>query len=167
MNTVFSPSLPILNQVYNLWNTTVESLTKVAGIQYFIIFQRVPAAVAGNSLGLAESEGPLVLCLLSVTWNNAQDDLLVSRVAKTLIASIEQATRAAGLFNDYKYLNYAASSQDPLGSYGEQSVERLKLVSKKYDPNGIFQTRVPGGFKLASAKPSQLRSQARSSVWGP
>lgn len=48
----------------------------------------------------------------------------------------------------FKYLNYADRSQDPLGSYGAQSLEFLKRTSAKYDPSGVFQKRVPGGFKI-------------------
>lgn len=46
------------------------------------------------------------------------------------------------------YLNYAAQDQDPIASYGADSVERLKAASRKFDPQGLFQRNVPGGFKL-------------------
>jgi len=35
-----------------------------------------------------------------------------------------------------------------MAGYGEESLERMKGVSKKYDPEGVFQRGVPGGFKL-------------------
>lgn len=114
----------------------------------------MPAVVPGNSLGLNASEGPLVLCLLSITWNKAEDDDLINRVAKTLISRIEQATKAAGLFQNFKYLNYAANFQNPLASYGQDNVANLRKVSKKYDPTGLFQTGVPGGFKLFGPMPA-------------
>ena len=162
-NTVFSPSLPILEKVYSLWNSTVDSVIAVEGIQHFIIFQRIPAKVQGNSLGLGSSRDPLVLCLLSITWNNVEDDKLVYRVAETLISTIEQATKTAGLFNKYKYLNYAANFQDPISSYGNESVSRLRQVSAKYDPKGFFQTGVPGGFKLVNS-PLRLNIPRSSST---
>lgn len=37
------------------------------------------------------------------------------------------------------------SEQDLLSSYGEESVEFLKQVANKYDPSGIFQTKVNEG----------------------
>lgn len=129
----------------------MPSLKSVAGIQYFIIYQKLPATNPGNSLGLNPSLGPRVLCLLSITWNNATDDALVNRVAEDLINAIEQATKAAGLFDRYKYLNYAAIFQDPIGGYGNESVAEMRRVSGKYDPKGFFQTGVPGGFKLAGS----------------
>ena len=53
-----------------------------------------------------------------------------------------------GLLHEFEYLNYADSSQDPIASYGADNVERLRATSRKYDPHGVFQKQVPGGFKL-------------------
>ena len=47
------------------------------------------------------------------------------------------------------YLNYADVSQNPLGSYGKLNVQHIRRVAAKYDPTGVFQTRVPGGFKIS------------------
>ena len=48
----------------------------------------------------------------------------------------------------FQYLNYAAPFQDPFASYGEKNLQLLREVSKKYDPDQVFQKLVPGGFKL-------------------
>lgn len=53
---------------------------------------------------------------------------------------------------DFRYLNYSDISQDPLRTYGESSVKKMQEVAFKYDPTGIFQTRVPGGFKISDVK---------------
>ena len=74
----------MIPRVYDLWNATVDSIKALDGISYFLIFQRVPAVQTGNSLGLSVSEGPLVLSLLSVTWTNAKDDVLINAIAKDL-----------------------------------------------------------------------------------
>jgi hypothetical protein len=50
---------------------------------------------------------------------------------------------------DYRYLNYAFTHQDPIGSYGDESKARLQAVSSKYDPDGFFQHVVSGPFKLS------------------
>lgn len=126
----------------------MDSIQAIEGIQYFLIFQRLPAVEPGNSLGLSPSAGTQVLCLLSVTWTNAEDDEFINGIAKSLFNSIERTTKAAGVFNEYNYLNYAANFQDPIGSYGRASVTNLQRVSEKYDPKGFFQTVVSGGFKL-------------------
>jgi len=149
VNTVFHSAPGIVEKVHQLWNSTTDSIKNIPGIAYFIIFQRMPAIEPGNALGLEGSDNPpLVLCLLSVTWDRAQDDALINSVSKTLIEEIDKATKAAGLFHRFKYLNYAARFQDPISSYGPGSKALLQAVGKRYDPEGFFQGGIPGGFKL-------------------
>ncbi|KAI0877362.1 hypothetical protein GGS24DRAFT_447517 [Hypoxylon argillaceum] len=50
------------------------------------------------------------------------------------------------------YLNYADSDQDPLGSYGVANIQLMKDVAAKYDPVGVFQTRIPGGYKISQVE---------------
>jgi len=99
-------------------------------------------------LGLGSDAGLLALCQLSLSWTNSSDDPLVNTVVESLIKAIEAATKEAGLFNNFKYLNYAAAFQDPFEGYGEISKARLVATSKKYDPTALFQNAVTGGFKL-------------------
>jgi len=49
-------------------------------------------------------------------------------------------------------LNYADNTQDPLASYGSASVKKMKAAAKKYDPSGVFQKLVPGGFKISNVQ---------------
>ena len=112
----------------------------------------MPVTKSGNALGLEDVSDPLVLCLLSVTWTQAQDDAIINSVTQTLIEKIDQATSTAGAFHRFKYLNYAAPFQDPITSYGPASKTQLRAVSKEYDPEGFFQIGVSGGFKLFDAE---------------
>ena len=59
-----------------------------------------------------------------------------------------EAARQMGMLHEFVYLDYANQAQDPIQSYGWENVEALKAVGRKYDPDGIFQRQVPGGFKL-------------------
>jgi hypothetical protein len=61
---------------------------------------------------------------------------------------LESCAEAKGLLLKFQYLNYAAAYQTPLETYGEDNLGFMRAVSKKYDPKGVFQKRVPGGFKL-------------------
>ena len=45
-------------------------------------------------------------------------------------------------------MNYAYPTQDVIGSYGDENVDFLRKVSRKYDPAQVFQKLVPGGYKL-------------------
>lgn len=46
------------------------------------------------------------------------------------------------------YLNYADKGQEVIRGYGEGNRKELRRVSKVYDPEGVFQKAVVGGFKL-------------------
>lgn len=89
-----------------------------------------------------------MLGLLSAAYKDPADDDVVSKRVQAIVDKQESILQQKGLLRPFKYLNYADRTQDPIGSYGEKMKKRLQDASKKYDPNGLFQTRVPGGFKL-------------------
>lgn len=67
---------------------------------------------------------------------------------------IQQMTRYARntrADNEYLYLNYADGSQNPLRGYGDENLNLIRCVAEKYDPTGVFQTQVPGGYKITAA----------------
>ena len=64
---------------------------------------------------------------------------------------MQKANEAAAdmdLLHNFVYLDYANQVQDPIQSYGPENVARLRAAARKYDPRGVFQRLVPGGFKL-------------------
>lgn len=71
------------------------------------------------------------------------------------IADLDEFAKSVGADNPWKYLDYAYETQDPLASYGEENLQKLRDVSKKYDPEGVFQIMVPGGFKVSRAGQEQ------------
>ncbi len=91
---------------------------------------------------------PPTVLLLAALWPTPASNPPISQTAQALLSAINHQARAMNLLHKFQYLNYADPSQDPIGSYGEESVERLRRASAKYDRRRVFQTRVPGGFKL-------------------
>jgi hypothetical protein len=83
--------------------------------------------------------------LLSFYWPDGADSTFVESSVRDLTIQVEQLVGDALAFT---YLNYAASWQDPIGGYGEATVEQLRRVAREYDPNGFFQKVVMGGFKV-------------------
>lgn len=67
-----------------------------------------------------------------------------------MLKAVDEDAAARGQAVPYKYLNYAFDFQDPIGSYGAKNKQFLQEVSKRVDPDGVFQQGVPGGFKLFS-----------------
>lgn len=105
-------------------------------------------AAGGNSLGLKPSDGPLVSVLLLSYWKNENEDQAVLDFMKGALDMITEDAKSRGTLLPFVYMNYASANQDPIDSYGAESKRKLQEVSKKYDPEGIFQKGCPGGFKL-------------------
>lgn len=138
----------LYGDVWNLFNASTASIRCVTGIQYYLIFQPTPELSVNNFLGFNPADERLVVCLLSVTYSNESDDVIVTETAKSLFANIATAAAKRGVAHPFIYLNYAAPWQDPIMSYGARNKAALQAASKKYDPEGLFQEGVPGGFKL-------------------
>lgn len=155
ITNTFKNDLEFLDSIYSMFKQVAPQLSKVSGLAISLTIQPVPPAITaksgplgGNSMGLDPSDGALVLCLISATWDTATDDTLVISVAKLINARIVAMAKTKGLWTNWIYLNYADRSQDPISGYGAANQKHLRAVSAKYDPRKVFQKKVPGGFKL-------------------
>lgn len=143
----------MLNAVYQRWNTSLDSIRDIPGIVWAISLEPLPAALykrAKNSMGLEDANKSLMITLLSATWDNPEDDATAEATAKALFVDIEEDAHRLGAYHPYVYLNYAAAPlwQDPIASYGSESIERMRRVSREVDPQGAFNKMMPGGFKI-------------------
>jgi hypothetical protein len=77
---------------------------------------------------------------------------LFQKAGADLVNRIRDYAESIGADNPYLYLNYADKTQDPLAGYGAENVEKMKNAVKKYDPLGVFQNLVPGGFKISQVE---------------
>lgn len=50
--------------------------------------------------------------------------------------------------NGVKIRGDAAGFQSIFPGYGADNHEKLKTIAKNYDPEGVFQNLMPGGFKI-------------------
>ncbi|KAL3451767.1 hypothetical protein BJX65DRAFT_266833 [Aspergillus insuetus] len=145
---------PMLAATYNNWNASLASIETIPGIVWSMALDPLPPSFYArhadtNSMGLpnAPDGEPLVIAQLTASWDNEGDDETVERAARALIEGIERDAKELNAFNPFLYLNYAADWQDPIASYGEESVERLKKLSGEVDPRGVFRDGVKG-FKI-------------------
>jgi len=106
------------------------------------------AATGGNILGLENSADDLVIVLIQSSWIGAQTDAAVIEATEEFIEAANALAREMNVYTPYVYANYAAEFQDPVAGYGSASRALMAAASDKYDPNKLFQNRVPGGFKL-------------------
>jgi len=107
------------------------------------------ATKGGNALGLDPKEGPLMLALVAMKWSNSADDDRLQKFAARVKDRCVAAAKAKGKATDYLYMNYASPWQDPVAGYGPANQAKLKAISKKYDPTGVFEVLQPGYFKLS------------------
>lgn len=84
-----------------------------------------------------------------LSWSEARDDELFINLGLMLTDGIQKFATEHGTAVDYLYLNYADKDQDPLSAYGADNVRFMKEVAAKYDPSEVFQTLLPGGFKIS------------------
>jgi hypothetical protein len=154
ITTTFANDLPFLQWLAPAWQGFSSSIATVGGLQNALLNQHlVPKMLeraesrGGNSLGLEPSK-TIVISLLSLTWDNAADDGRVMKAATAFIQLVEKEAKKRGVHDPFIYLNYADRGQMVVNGYGGSNKARLQAVSQKYDPNGVFQKAVPGGFKL-------------------
>lgn len=86
--------------------------------------------------------------LFSALWSNSSSNDSIYRKGRDAFLAVRDVAERNGVLRKFEYLNYAGPHQSPLASYGKDSLDFLRQVSRKYDPTGVFQHKVPGGFKL-------------------
>lgn len=102
-----------------------------------------------NPLGLDEGTGePLVNVSFMVSWPHSRDDEFIKATTRRTVEKIEEFAGANELGHRYRYINYCAEWQRPFEGYGQGNLRVLREVSRKYDPDGLFQKGCVGGHKL-------------------
>ncbi|KAM0329273.1 hypothetical protein ACHAQA_004578 [Verticillium albo-atrum] len=152
----FQNNLDVLHKMSELYDAFVADLTSIwpeVGLSFVI--QPLPKHFANkgdgnNVLGLKKS-----LTHDSIVWLGQasvqtleQESVAYAKLA-ALTAELEAFAESKNAATAWRYLNYVNPSQDPLSTYGEENIKFLKEVAAKYDPKAVFQTRVPGGFKIS------------------
>jgi hypothetical protein len=155
MNTMIKADVATLKAASTFYTTAVNTITSVKDLLGSLTLQPYPltlldaqAPLGGNVLGLDPSSGPLVSILILTYWSDPADDERVYSTLKSVIDKINSDATMRKTLVPFKYMNYATKTDDVISSYGAANKEKLQKASKKYDPQGLFQTGVPGGFKL-------------------
>ena len=86
--------------------------------------------------------------VLDVGWWEPSNDLAAHDHTRIVQEAIRDSSVEGGLGVDYLFSNDASYSQPVLQSYGTENVAKMREVQALYDPQRVFQTLVPGGFKL-------------------
>lgn len=135
-------------QLFKIWENVMPKLAKVEGIFVEFLVQPHPVTNGTNLFGLQAGKTDDVMVDMTSAYTNKADDALVTQVITDVVNQQKQLLKKKNLLIDFLYLNYADISQPVLQSWGSSNVNKLKAASKKYDPSGVFQKQVPGGFKI-------------------
>ncbi|KAF2114939.1 hypothetical protein BDV96DRAFT_600098 [Lophiotrema nucula] len=152
------PDVALMNELHQEFLKTLEQLKSaesfVFSLGYFPLTKALlesSKAAGGNAMDIDPSDGPLFVILLNPTWGSPVDDVRIHQGIEELLVKFKTVANEKGLLHRYLFTNYAYKTEAALAGYGEGSLERLRKTSEEYDPDGIFQKAVPGGFKVSGA----------------
>jgi FAD/FMN-containing dehydrogenase len=153
--TTIKNDIATLEAAHKAYRDAIATIRKhkIKNMSWTLVLQPLLPNWAGkgdpNPMGLAAgTDEPLVNVSFTVNWALGKDDEMVSQITRDTIEQIDTYAKENGTAHRYRYLNYCASWQKPFEGYGEDHLEFLREVSRKVDPDGLFQQGCAGGFKL-------------------
>ncbi|KAL4740259.1 hypothetical protein BDV11DRAFT_169303 [Aspergillus similis] len=158
--TTFTADPQIVLKSASVFESLISTLkTQVPNSNFYtqMVLQPLPVsfgahskARGGNMMGLDQIKDDCILLVWAVEVDTPELNANVAGPAlKGAIGEIETYARSVNGDVGFRYLNYCDMEQDPIGSYGKENVRHMREVAGKCDPNGVFQERVPGGFKIS------------------
>lgn len=147
--------------VYESLGAQLKGLVPDGDFCLFLVLQPLPAtfgqhsaARGGNMFGLDRFSDDDCVLMVGVV-EVATPELLATVGAPAMrgaVAEIDAYAASVGGGVAFRYPNYADGSQHPLATFGAENIRKMKEAAAKYDPAQVFQTRVPGGFKISQVK---------------
>ncbi|TGZ79970.1 FAD-binding domain-containing protein [Ascodesmis nigricans] len=153
----------LILEIEQIHEEEFATIADVAGLSATITFQpitqnniRVGASKrGGNVMGLenrlkAGDDRHFMWTEQFAGWALDADTARVDQVQKNIYNRAKAAAQKRGLWDDFIYLNDAATDQakDVFPAFGEKNHMFLKSTKQKYDPTGVFTNLMPGGFKI-------------------
>lgn len=143
----------LVSHIFDFFHTSAaENLSEVEGGPHQIVALPQSAASASkNSDGPWSTEGPhhdVISILMLPTWKNEKDDDKVRQWTERVTEEINHLAKSEGKLDKFVYVNDANERQDSYATLSPENFERMREISKKYDPDGVFQKLREGGPKL-------------------
>ncbi|GMG30796.1 unnamed protein product [Aspergillus oryzae] len=143
----YFPSADLDKQIQDIMAREIQSLKKAPGFYPNLVIQPLYEAAirSGKQRG-----GNAAVALLTVLWENADDDDRMNAFAQEWVKKSTATTKDAGKHYPWLYINYASTDQDPFLSYGEANLQKLRRIQRDLDPQGVFTSEglCRGYFKL-------------------
>jgi len=143
-------------EAYWIWRKETLALRESKGADLNFMIQHVPKTLIEK--GVEDGSNPLGLTpvpqqwwTIIADWDSAADDDVVRRSMSDIRDRWKDLAKKQGTDLDFEFMNNASGDQNPLRSYGETNLQRLRNISLKYDKAQVFQTLQRGGFLLSRA----------------
>jgi len=81
-----------------------------------------------------------------ITWTDASHDEEAAQALLDLGADVTASAQQLGTDLNFYYMNDAGPTQEVMKSYG--SLEKMRAISRAYDPYQVFQRLQHAGFLL-------------------
>ena len=82
-------------------------------------------------------------------WKGPNDEEAVRAACKVIVDKCEEVSKKNGTYLPFKYANYSSRDQNPLSTYGEENLRKLKEIALKFDPEEVFQKLQNGGWLVS------------------
>lgn len=123
----------------------------------YITFQAMPTLLfdhsvekGGNAVGMDREKDDAILFQMQHMVRSADAEKETRKQLIAMRQELKDYYISEGIDVEWEYLGYADGSQDPLSTVGPENIQLFKDVAAKYDPEQVFQKRVPGGFKVSN-----------------
>lgn len=144
-----------MHRIFTYWNSTAPAIcAQHANATSELTLQSLPPpprnGAAPNIMGFSPSATPekdlvFIQIIFYFTDPSVTDGL--NNALKQFIAKFDALAEEEQVASKFRYMNFAAWFQDPIGSYGDDEVAKLRAARRTYDPEGFFQKQL-SGFKL-------------------
>ncbi|KAJ9271769.1 CAZyme family AA7 [Paecilomyces variotii] len=144
----------LYKDVYEFWREKALAVRDSTGANQTFVLQPISASMVQygiekgeNCLGLQPENAQWWTTLID--WEHASDDAVVREVSIATAKKWKELGQERGLHNPFVYMNDASRDQNPLMSYTEENLAKLKAISLRYDPSQVFQKLQNDGFLLS------------------
>lgn len=124
----------------------------------FVTIQAMPKLLfeqsvkrGGNITGMERETDNAVLYQMQHMVRTADQEAEARKRLMPMRQALKQYSRDLGIDVEWQYLGYSDGGHDPLSTCGPENIQLMQDVAAKYDPDGVFQRRVTGGFKLPNS----------------
>ncbi|KAK7964056.1 Bifunctional solanapyrone synthase [Apiospora saccharicola] len=120
-----------------------EGREGLVGVGGFTSFIKNPVTRGGNMLGLENVTEDSVLLVMDIMVPDKEQEIASFLFVQAAIKDMEDYTKSIDGAVAFRYLSYCN---------GTENIKKMKDAAAKYDRTGVFQTRMPEGFKISKVK---------------